>query len=461
MPSLLAPLDAVFAHLAELADDPLIGYRRLVIFVSWLRTAFEVYVMQRQSRTYDIPAPPAELDGHLSPETFTKAQAYGRNKMSYALLKTVYGQMVNYLLIRQLAYARLWAATAGLMRRCGLGEEWVTVHSLLWATALTLTSALPGLAWSYYFNFVLEARHGFNKSTPALWVSDQLKSWALAAAIGLPFLAGFLKVIEYAGDSFVPWLMLFMVVIQLTLQIVYPTFIQPLFNKFTPVADGEIRERVTALSARLGFPLKHLYVIDGSKRSSHSNAYFYGLPWSKQIVIYDTLIDKSTPGEVEAVLAHELGHWYFSHPTKLLLVAQAHVFVTLLAFSVFIHNRALFAAFGFDPALTSPGHNGSAQPIVIGFILYQLVFDPLDTFVQFGLNYLTRKFEYEADRFAVEQKQKPDLAAALIKLQVDNLASPHSDWLYSMYNHSHPTLPERLCAMEAADRRVRKAGKAE
>lgn len=222
----------------------------------------------------------------------------------------------------------------------------------------------------------------------------------------------------------------------------------PLFNKFTPVPDGEVRTRVEALASELKFPLKHLYVIDGSKRSSHSNAYFYGLPWSKQIVLFDTLIEKSTPAEVEAVLAHELGHWYLSHPTRLLLIAQGHLFFTLAIFSIFIHNKALFSSFGFDPSLAVQSPNGPPQPIMIGFVLYQLLFEPLDTLAKFFMNSKTRKYEYEADAFAVRLGKKKELADALIKLHIDNLSSPHNDKLYSAYHHSHPTLPERLKAMD-------------
>jgi STE24 endopeptidase len=137
-----------------------------------------------------------------------------------------------------------------------------------------------------------------------------------------------------------------------------------------------------------------------------------------------------------------------AHPTRLLLVAQAHLLFTLTIFSVFIHNKALFAAFGFDPRLAVGSPAGGPQPIVIGFMLYQMLFEPLDTFVKFGLNATTRKYEYQADEFAVQLGHKSELGSALIKLHIDNLSSPHADWLYSMYHHSHPTLPERLRAMD-------------
>ncbi|KAK8846643.1 hypothetical protein IAR55_005730 [Kwoniella newhampshirensis] len=441
----VALLTGYIAKWTQLADNPSINYKTLVICFTWVQTAFEVYVLRRQIPCYDRPAPPPALKDHLPTETFSKAQIYSRDKTSYALAKLVFDFLLGYGLIKTGAFSTLWDFAGELLNGLGLGNEWVITHSLLWMTVLTLTTAIPGLPWSYYHTFVLEEKHGFNKSTLGLWVADTLKTYALFAVIGLPVLAGFLRIIEWAGKSFVPWLMLFLLTIQLSLQIVYPTFIQPLFNKLDPLPEGELRSKVEELASQLGFPLKHLYVIDGSKRSSHSNAYFYGLPWSKHIVIYDTLIKDSTVDEVVAVLGHELGHWYFAHPTKLLLITQLHLLLTLTIFSIFINNKALYSSFGFDPSLavTAP------QPICIGFVLFQLVLEPTDALVKFLLHAETRRMEYQADEFAVQLGKKKDLASALIKLHVTNLSSPHSDWLYSMYHHSHPTLPERLNAMDA------------
>lgn len=175
------------------------------------------------------------------------------------------------------------------------------------------------------------------------------------------------------------------------MQIVYPIFIQPLFNKLTPLPEGELRQRIEKLAGSLGFPLKHLYVIDGSKRSGHSNAYFYGLPWSKHIVIFDTLIEQSTPAEVEAVIAHELGHWKYAHPTKLLAVGQINLLITLSAFTLFIHNPTLFKSFGFSDDIAY-----RQQPVVIGFFLYQLIMNTLDPVITLLINSITRKYEYQA-----------------------------------------------------------------
>ncbi|WVF70200.1 hypothetical protein IAT40_004988 [Kwoniella sp. CBS 6097] len=442
--SVVAALEGVISRLTALADNPKINYQQLVIISTWLQTAFEVYIIRRQVPCYDRTAPPPALKDHLSGDTFKKAQVYSKDKTGFALSKLMFDQLLGWGLIKVGGYAGLWNFAGKIMSAVGLGQNRVITHSLFWMTLLTLSTSIPGLPWSYYQTFVLEQKHGFNKSTVKLWVTDTIKTYTLAAVIGLPVLAGFLRIIELAGKNFVPWLMLFLLGIQLSLQIVYPTFIQPLFNKLEPLPQGELRTKVEELASQLGFPLKHLYVIDGSKRSSHSNAYFYGLPWSKHIVIYDTLIKDSSVDEVVAVLGHELGHWYFAHPTKLLVITQLHLLLTLTIFSIFINNKTLYASFGFDPALavTTP------QPICIGFMLFQLVLEPTDALVKFLLNAETRRMEYQADEFAAELDKKEDLKSALIKLHITNLSSPHNDWLYSMYHHSHPTLPERLGAMD-------------
>ncbi|KAI9635595.1 metalloendopeptidase [Dioszegia hungarica] len=447
--SLVASIDNGLSHIAGLVDRPNLDYENIVIYSSWLLAAFEIWIYGRQIRMYSLKTAPKELGGVLPQELFDKAQIYGRDKTRYALMKAAFDSVLSFLLIRMHVYSRTWDASGRFMDACGLGQDRTVTHSLLWISFLTMLTALPGIPWSYYYTFVIEEKHGFNKQTVGLWIADQVKTWALIAVIGLPFMAGFLRIIEAAGKNFVPWLMLFMVVVQLVLQIIYPIFIQPLFNKLTPLPAGEIRERVEKLSQKLGFPLTHLYQIDGSKRSSHSNAYFYGLPWSKHIVVYDTLMEKSSPAEVEAVLGHELGHWYFSHPTKLLLIAQSHLFFILTVFSVFINNTALYRSFHFDPRLATHNPAGGPQPIMIGFMLFQLVLEPLDTVVKFGMNAVTRKYEYQADEFGVQLGMKDDLKEALIKLHKNNLSSPHNDPLYSAYHHSHPTLPERLRAMDS------------
>ena len=193
---------------------------------------------------------------------------------------------------------------------------------MLFFFTFSLISQILSLPPSYYSTFVLEERFGFNKQTLKLWITDMLKGQALMVVLGTPLLSAFLKIIQVTGTRFFYYLWLFGIVVQLFAITIYPIFILPLFNKLSPLEPGELKSGVESLAQRLKFPLSSLFVIDGSKRSAHSNAYFFGLPWKKHIVIYDTLIEKSEPQEVVAVLGHELGHWSLAHTTKLFAIAQ-------------------------------------------------------------------------------------------------------------------------------------------
>ena len=234
-----------------------------------------------------------------------------------------------------------------------------------------------------------------------------LKGQALMVVFGAPLLSAFLWIVQKTGNQFFFWLWLFSIVVSLFMITIYPIAILPLFNKLTPLDPGQLKTSVEALATRLSFPLSELYVIDGSKRSAHSNAYFFGLPWKKHIVIYDTLIEKSKTDEVVAVLGHELGHWSLGHTTKLFLISQVsprvevqsipaylcqfHTFYIFALFSVFINNKSLYQDFGFF----------KEYPIIIGFLLFSDALAPMDTLVKFGMNILSRKYEFQAGKYLV------------------------------------------------------------
>jgi len=227
-----------------------------------------------------------------------------------------------------------------------------------------------------------------------------------------------------------------MFAVQMIAVTIYPIVIVPLFNKLTPLEPGPLKTAVEALASKLKFPLTELHVIDGSKRSSHSNAYFTGLPWKKTIVIYDTLIAQQTQEQVVAVLAHELGHWSLGHTAKLLTMNSVHTFFMFALFSAFQHNQQMFREFGF-----------TEMPTLIGYFLYGEVLMPCECIIQFLTNKVTRLFEYQADSFALKLGYRAELAQALIKLQIKNLSSMDADPVYSAYHHSHPILTERLQAL--------------
>lgn len=252
---------------------------------------------------------------------------------------------------------------------------------------------------------------------------------------------------------------------QLVLIPLYPYVIAPLFNKFTPLDESSpVYPRIHALASRLGFPLGKIWVMDGSRRSAHSNAYFFGLPGlSKQIVIFDTLLDtdKTKPEEVEAIVAHELGHWHGNHIPVLLVTSIVQTALTLSIFALFLTNGTLLEAFGFPQSrplassLTGSSGGGGdadlARPTIVALMLASTLFTPLGTMLQFALNAVTRLLEYNADAFAY-RVGGPDTAehlkSALVRIHEDNLSLNRVDALYSAYENNHPELIERLDALD-------------
>lgn len=446
-----AQLAAIQSHLAFVSVDP-IDWKTYVQAFSWAVCLFESYLILRQYPLYNKKAPPPALAAHFTDEVFAKSQTYGKDKAKFSLFAGLYKQAVDSLLLHIGVYAWAWSAGGRVLRFFGYGSEYEILQSIAFTFILFFVSSIPTLPLSVYQTFVLEEKHGFNKTTPGLFVVDLFKGWAIGIVIAPPFLSAFLYVFKWAGDRFVPWLMAFLLAFQLIMVVIYPTIIQPLFNKLSPLVDGELRSRIEALASKLKFPLKHLYEIDGSKRSSHSNAYFYGLPWSKHIVIFDTLIKQSKPDEVEAVLAHELGHWYYLHPTKMLLVSQLHLFSILALFPAFLHAPPVLRVFDF------PADVAARPPTIVAFLLFQMIISPLESVVGIAMNAVSRRFEYQADQFACELQhmlKAEDMAdmgdrlgRALVALHVKNLSTVWVDWLYSAYHHSHPTLTERLKALE-------------
>ncbi|KAJ3359514.1 CAAX prenyl protease 1 [Kappamyces sp. JEL0680] len=376
---------------------------------------------------------PKQLQGVIDQKTFTKANAYNIDKWNFKLLSSIVsvGQIVAAIHYDFFPY--LWRESrVALATFASVTKPSEIVHSIAFASILILINTVFNIPLSLYSTFVVEARHNMNKTTIGTFVTDQITTLLLVLGIGMPVLAGFLAVVQWAGDDFAFYVWSFMVVFQLFFMMIFPSFIQPLFNKFTPLADGSLRTKIEALAKRLKFPLKKLFVVDGSKRSAHSNAYFYGFFNNKRIVIYDTLIDNSTEEEVVAVLAHELGHWHYNHVLSNLIVVQAQLFAIFYLFSLLIKLPSLYLAFGFVE-----------KPIVVGFLLFQFVYSPVDSVMTFLMNAMTRSKEFQADAFAKKLGYAEQLKAGLIKLHTSNLSNANPDPLYSTYHHSHPPLMQR------------------
>jgi STE24 endopeptidase len=376
-------------RLARWLDRPLFPWKKLVIGFSIAEFAFESWLTYRQYGFLRKTTVPKALEKEIDQATFDKSQAYGRSKAKYSFVSGLFNQLKNIAVLQYNLLPFVWAIAGSLVLRYAPARfSGEITQSLVFVYLTGLIDLVTGLPFSYYHHFVLEEKYGFNKMSLKLWVTDMLKGQLLTVVFGLPIGSAFLAIIQKTGDSFFYYLWVFMLCVQITAMTIYPVLIVPMFNKLEPLKPGTLKDSVEALAARLKFPLSELQVIDGSKRSAHSNAYFTGLPWigKKKIVIYDTLLEKSTEKEVEAVLAHELGHWQKNHTSRLLFISQAHLFYMFSLFSVFIHNNSLYESFGF--------HN--ERPILVGFLLFNEILAPTGALIKLGMNIWTRSMEFEA-----------------------------------------------------------------
>jgi STE24 endopeptidase len=339
-----------------------------------------------------------------------------------------------------------WTLLGGLdalntLLRDALLPSWGELgYQLALLTAVSLIGGLIELPAEWVATFRLEQRFGFNRSTPALWWADQAKGVLLGAALGLPLAALVLWIMAASGGLWWLWAWGALVGFNLLMLVLYPTVIAPFFNKFEPLNDAALAERVQALMQRCGFATKGLFVMDGSRRSAHGNAYFTGLGASKRVVFIDTLLAKLTPGEVEAVLAHELGHFKLRHVPKTMVGLFAGSMAALALLGWLAGQSGFYVGLGVAPNLAAPND-------ALALLLFMLVLPSFTFFVSPVLAQFSRRHEFQADAFACQQADGRDLASALLKLHADNASTLTPDPLYVRFYYSHPPASERLAAL--------------
>jgi STE24 endopeptidase len=284
---------------------------------------------------------------------------------------------------------------------------------------------------------VIEERFGFNRTTPMTFVKDMVKGLGLAVVLGGPLLAGVLAFLHYAGPYAWVYCWVATVLVMLGVQFVAPTWIMPLFNTFQPLQPGPLREALLAYARGVDFPLQDVYVMDGSRRSSKSNAFFTGFGKHKRVALFDTLIAQLAPPELVAVLAHEIGHYKKHHIVQGLLLSIVHMGVLFFLLSLFLHHQGLFEAFYVE------------QPSVYaGMVFFTLLYTPLELLLSIGMQVFSRRHEYAADRYAVETFGQPEaMAQALQKLSVQNLSNLTPHPLYVFLHYSHPPVLKRIQAI--------------
>lgn len=382
---------------------------------------------------------PEEFDDVIDEHTYAQSQKYTRTRTLFGIVTSSFNLFV--LLVFWFAGGFNWLDQQVL--EWGFG---VVGTGLLYIGLLLLFKMLLTLPFSIYSTFVIEEKFGFNKTTPKTFFQDQLKSIALSIILGAPLLAGIIAFFEFGGEWAWVWAWMAVTVFSLFIQFVAPTWIMPIFNKFKPLEDGGLKQKIRDYAAEVRFPLKGVFVIDGSKRSTKSNAFFTGFGQNKRIALYDTLIEKHTDEELLAVLAHEIGHYKKKHIPKNMVISILQTGIMFALLSIFLQVQGLFEAFYMEQ-----------MSVYAGLVFFGLLYAPVEMILSIGMQILSRKYEFEADAFAACTLEDPEaMINVLKKLSKDNLSNLTPHPFYVFLNYSHPPVLKRIRAIHNLDKNDKK-----
>ncbi|MDP3253292.1 MAG: M48 family metallopeptidase [Hydrogenophaga sp.] len=377
---------------------------------------------------------PAAFSNTISLTAHQKAADYTISKSRFGLLETA---IEAALLLAWTLLGGLDWLNQTLLAALGPGM-W---QQLALVAAFVVIGGLVTLPLGWYSTFRIEERFGFNKMTVSLWLADLFKGALVGAVVGLPIAALMLWLMGAAGTTWWLWAWGVWMAFNLLALVLYPTVIAPMFNKFEPLSDEPLKARVNALMHRCGFAAKGLFVMDGSKRSAHANAYFTGFGAAKRVVFFDTLLQQLSPGEIDAVLAHELGHYKRRHILKRISLMFA---LSLVGFALlgWVSSQAWFySGLGVTPSMDAPND-------ALALLLFLMVVPLFTFFLSPLMAQLSRRHEFEADAYAMAQTSGNDLASALLKLYKDNASTLTPDPLYARFYYSHPPASERLSRLQ-------------
>lgn len=377
------------------------------------------------------PDVPEEVALFYNKEKYARSQAYHRELARFGFITSTFS----------------FALSLGMLALGGFGwldtmlrpvTENPILLALLFFGVIGVASDLLTLPFQWYGTFVIEEKYGFNKTTVKTFVADKLKGYVLAALIGGSLLAVLLYLIQTLGEGFWIWFGAIAAIFMLLMNLFYTSWIIPLFNKLTPLPEGELRTAIEDFSKKVNFPITNVFVIDGSKRSKKANAFFAGMGKKKKIVLYDTLIANHTTEELVAVLAHEVGHYKKKHIVLGYVLSVVQVVFTLFVLSLMVFNEKLSLALG-----------GNGLAIHLNLLAFTILFSPISGITGLFMNMYSRKNEFEADAYAKEKYNGMALANALKKLSVDNLSNLYPHPAYVFFHYSHPPLLKRLARIYA------------
>lgn len=410
------------------------SYSQIFIIGVILIFLLKLYLVRRQSRAIvsnfnDVPSDFAQT---ITKDQHQKAACYNLAKLKLTNTESVISLLV--LLVFTLGGGIQFINSCSLQ----LLSTYPLTQGVLVIVVFTLINAVITLPISIYGTFHIEQKFGFNNTSVKLFILDTLKNLVLALTIGVPFLYLILWLMVIMGNFWWLWVWSAFILFNLLLLVIYPAFIAPLFNKFTPLADGELKERINLLLDKCGFKSRGVFIMDGSRRSTHGNAYFTGIGKAKRIVFFDTLIKQLSISEIEAVLAHELGHFKLKHIVKQIILSFVVSLFTLFVLSLMLNARQFYVAMGVTTM-------SNANALLLFSLLLSIVSVPLTPFT----NYLSRKNEFEADEFASRRTHKNDLIKGLVKLYRDNAVTLTPDKWYAVFYYSHPPASVRIAALQS------------
>ncbi len=397
-----------------------------IIILSFLFSKFLDY-LNASSRNKNVPK---ELQGIYNDEKYKKSQEYGKENDKFSLITSSFSTILILLMI-------ILGGFAYINNYCLQVSNNMIFSALLFFGILMFASDILQTPFSIYATFVIEEKFGFNKTTVKTFILDKIKGWLIAAFLGGGLLALLIWFYMETRELFWVYAWIALSGFSIFMTMFYSSVIVPLFNKQVPLEAGELRNLIEDFGQKAGFKLNNIFVIDESKRSTKANAYFSGLGPKKRIVLYDTLIKDLTNEEIVAVLSHEIGHYKKKHTISNILMAIAQSGIMLYIFSVFVDNPNLSKALGSEEV--------SFQ---LGLIAFGILYSPISMIISIGMNVISRKNEYEADKFAKQYNQSEGLISGLKKLTMENLSNltPHPKYVF--FNYSHPTLLQRIKAMK-------------
>jgi len=373
---------------------------------------------------------PRELEGYYDPEGYRKSQDYLKVNTRFGWIISLF----NLIILLAFWFAKGFPLLDEYIRSLGYGP---VMTGIIYIGSLVGLRTLISLPFSIYSTFVIEERFGFNKTTGKVFAADFFKGLIIGVIIGTPLLAGILLFFGYAGSLAWIYCWAAATLYLIAVQYIVPVWIMPLFNKFEPLAEGELKDAIVHYAKSIQFSLKNIYIMDGSKRSGKSNAFFTGFGRNRRIVLFDTLVKQHTVPELVAVLAHEMGHYKKKHIMKSVAAGILQMGAILFVLSIFLSYQGLYDAFFMK-----------SMSIYTGLIFFGMLFSPMEFIIGIAMQALSRRNEYEADRFAVETTGNPAaMSDALKKLSVNNLSNLRPHPLYVFLNYSHPPVLERIRAI--------------